>query len=400
MSYQFIQTSLELKLYIESIRSAKWIALDTEFVTEGNKSRLCLVQIASSSGLALIDATLVTDLSPFWERVCDKKTTLIVHAARGDMEFCFRSIGRFPQKLFDIQLASGFVSTEFPSSYKNIVKKYLNVNLSKNETRTNWKRRPLSQLQIEYALDDVRYLEPLASLLKKKMKELNRYSWFKEETKRSLQLLEDACLEDHWRQIKGVRNCSRRELAIVRGVWNWRQRIAAFWKKTPSKILRNDLILEIAKRKSADIERVISIQGIREYLKNDALVMLCEVIRDALLLEENDLPELKDVQQTSSATCNILTHFIMTALNQIANQENIAITILATHQDIRAAVLTRINHLSPDDLLSKLDHGWRVKFFGPLIDELIAGKIALRIAEEGSKQPLQWLKIKKEELEN
>ena len=163
MSYQFIRTDAELTAYLEQIRSNEWIALDTEFISEGKyRAELCLIQAATGDGPVLIDAPAIADLTPFWERLCAKETLILVHSCRSELEFCFRAIGRLPKNVFDIQLAAGFVGGDYPSSFKKIADQFVHIEIPKGETRTDWRKRPLSILQVEYALNDVLYLDRIA----------------------------------------------------------------------------------------------------------------------------------------------------------------------------------------------------------------------------------------------
>ncbi|MGL6195078.1 MAG: ribonuclease D, partial [Thermoguttaceae bacterium] len=126
MSYLFVESPQHLALLLEQMRESPWIALDTEFISEGRyESQLCLVQIAYNEGLALIDPLKIPDLSPFWEVLCDGGREVVVHAGRSEMEFCYRAIRRFPEWLFDVQLAAGFIGIDYPAGFRSLVEKLL-----------------------------------------------------------------------------------------------------------------------------------------------------------------------------------------------------------------------------------------------------------------------------------
>jgi ribonuclease D len=160
VSYQSITTDRELVNFCRDVSRADRIAFDTEFVSEDTyRPHLCLVQVAAAGKLAVIDPLAVSDLRPFWELLVDPQRETIVHAGREELLFCVATVGRPPARLFDLQIAAGLVGYEYPAGYGSLMSKLLGVRAQKGETRTDWRKRPLSPQQLDYALDDVRYLE-------------------------------------------------------------------------------------------------------------------------------------------------------------------------------------------------------------------------------------------------
>ena len=182
-----------LPTFVGGWRSADRIGIDTEFVSEDTfRPELCLVQVVTPDELAVIDPYRVGDMLTFWEMLANGEHSTIVHAAREEVNFALTACGRPPANLFDTQLAAGFCSAEYPSSYGSVVTKFLNARPAKGEQRTDWRRRPLTEEQIDYALEDVRYLLPLYETLGRKLKQLNRLEWLGEEMDRWLADLHDA----------------------------------------------------------------------------------------------------------------------------------------------------------------------------------------------------------------
>ena len=162
MSYLSITTDRELLSFCQDISRADRIAFDTEFVSEDTyRPQLCLVQVAAAGKLAVIDPLSARDLRPFWELLVDPKRETIVHAGREELLFCIAAVGAPPARLFDLQIAAGLVGYEYPAGYGSLMSKLLGVRPQKGETRTDWRRRPLSSQQLDYALDDVRCLEAM-----------------------------------------------------------------------------------------------------------------------------------------------------------------------------------------------------------------------------------------------
>ena len=165
--YSYITNQESLHQLCAKISAERVVAFDTEFVAEDSyKPELCLVQVAVGGDVAIIDPYPCGDLSPFWDTLVDPLNTVIVHAGREETLFCYRATKKLIPNLFDIQIAAGFLGFEFPASYGNLVHRFTGMLLDKEETRSDWRIRPLSQQQLQYAAQDVRDLPKLYSTLR------------------------------------------------------------------------------------------------------------------------------------------------------------------------------------------------------------------------------------------
>ncbi|HEY3488340.1 MAG TPA: ribonuclease D, partial [Gammaproteobacteria bacterium] len=161
-----------------------WLVVDTEFIREKNYyPKLCLVQIGNGDTLACIDTLAVKDLTPLCELLADPRCIKVFHAAGQDLEIFYYLTGAVPQPIFDTQLAAAFLGHGEQIGYANLVKTLLDVQLDKSHTRTDWSRRPLSSGQIEYALDDVRYLRDIYLHLRQALVQAGRLEWADEDSK-------------------------------------------------------------------------------------------------------------------------------------------------------------------------------------------------------------------------
>jgi ribonuclease D len=212
--------------------------------------------------LAVIDALAIDDMTPFWRLVAASDHETIVHAGREEHLFCHRAIGQRPHRLLDVQIAAGMVGLEYPAAYSTLVSKLLGQALGKGETRTNWRRRPLSQRQLDYAVQDVAYLGPLSDVLKSKLAELGRTRWLEVELDAWQDGMEAAETSQRWRLVPGVAALPPRSLAIVRALWHWRDSEAKRRNRPPRRVLRDDLLVELARRQTADIKRIRAVRGL------------------------------------------------------------------------------------------------------------------------------------------
>ena len=156
---QLVTRQDELSELLESLRKAGSFAYDSEFIGELTYlPRLCLIQAASSTRIALIDPLADLDIRPFWELVADPSIEKVVHAGLQDVEPVFRALGKPPANLFDTQIAAGFAGVGYPLSLSKLVMAFVGAKLGKGLTFSHWDQRPLTDHQLRYAADDVRYL--------------------------------------------------------------------------------------------------------------------------------------------------------------------------------------------------------------------------------------------------
>src|SRR5262249_14606722 len=151
---------------------------------------------------------------------------VLLHAGKEELNFCIAQSGKLPTNVFDVQLAAGFVGLGHPISYANLVQKLIGAGVGSLETRTDWRRRPLADKQIEYALSDVRYLKPIHDRITALLRELGRYSWFEEETAdflASVRVREDG---DRWFRLPGAGSLPSRSLSVLRELATWRDQRA------------------------------------------------------------------------------------------------------------------------------------------------------------------------------
>ncbi|MBU4400110.1 MAG: ribonuclease D, partial [Planctomycetes bacterium] len=251
MNYVSVATDEQLRRFCEKISRAKSIAFDTEFVSEHTyRPVLCLIQAAADGELAVIDPMTVGDVTPFWEAVAAPGHETIVHAGRGEIEFCIRAVGRRPARLFDVQIAAALAGAEYPAGLGSLVSRFLGRRPSKHETRTDWRRRPLSKRQIEYALGDARCLQPIRDAIHAKLADLGRLDWLAEEMDSWLEELERSLSRERWRRVSGNAGLDARGLAIVRELYHWRESEAERRDRPARRVLRDDLIVELARRGS------------------------------------------------------------------------------------------------------------------------------------------------------
>lgn len=388
MQFKHITTDQQLQEFCNQLASAEFIAFDTEFVSEDTyRPDLGLIQVAAGGELAVIDPRAVKDLTPFWEQLASEGHETVVHAGREEFLFCLRAIGKRPARWFDVQIAAGMVGIEYPASYANLVTRIVGKSVPKGETRTDWRRRPLSSRQLEYALADVVHLEGLRAHLMAELARLGRSEWLESELTSWQDGLQREEKLERWRRVSGISGLSSRSLAIVRELWRWRETEAEKTNIPPRRILRDDLVTELARRATADPNRIRAVRGLQRRDLDRRLPQMSECIGQALALPQSELP--KRLRRNNTHHAAVVAQLLSTALASMCREQQIASTLVGTVQDMRDLVAYRLQPTSSDPQNPPaLAQGWRAEVVGRRVDDLLAGKLSIRIADPTSEQPL------------
>ena len=291
LRYEFIKTIDELDDFCREIAVFPVIGFDTEFVSEDRyRPQLCLIQVAAAGRLAIIDPFALDQTERFWQLLAEPGRTVVAHAAREEVRFCYRFTGKPIAGLFDTQLAAGFVGMEYPASLGTLVQRLVGKTLPKGETRTNWRHRPLSKEQLQYALQDVVDLEAMYGQLSDMIAELGRESWVAEEIESFQAKVIEAETSENWRRVSGCSGLKPRQLEIVRQLWRWRDDLARRTDRVPRRLLRDDLIVELARRGSSDIRKIRSLRGMERRSFSQHYPEIAAAIQTALETLEDELP--------------------------------------------------------------------------------------------------------------
>jgi ribonuclease D len=251
----------------------------------------------------------------------------------------------------------------------------------------------LSAGQIEYALDDVRYLEKMADALRARLTELRRAAWLEAEMAAWQSDVEASRSDERWWRVSGVSGLSRRSLAVVREIWRWRESEAQKRDMPTRRILRDDLIVELAKRRSADVNHIRSLRGMERGDLQRALPQLSAAIGRALALHDEQCPA--PPPREAPAQMSVLGQFLSSALASRCRSANLAPSIVGTASDVRDLVAYRLGLANGQrgDEPPLLARGWRAEVVGQLIDDLLAGKLAVRVADPRSDEPLSFERV-------
>lgn len=389
MQYESITTAEDLQSFCGSLTDEPVIAFDTEFVSDDTyRPRLCLIQVATANHLAIIDPAGIEDTKPFWDLLASPGRVVIAHACREESRFCYRYSGKPIAGLFDTQLAAGFIGMEYPASLATLVQKLVNKTLPKGETRTDWSRRPLSQAQIEYAIHDVTELIEMYHQINSTVCKLKRESWLDEETARLQQKVIDGETKENWRRVSGSSGLKPRQLEIIRHLWRWREKEAKLRDRLPKRVLRDDLMVELARRGITDRRKIKDIRGMERRGLADHYDSIASAIQAGLNTPEHELP--RRPRGMRRVVSPMLSQFLSTAIACISRQQKLAPPIVGNADDVRELLGYELDRKENDSIPSLLD-GWRGEIVGKEFRKILAGKLAIRVADVRENQPLEFI---------
>ncbi|MCA9109311.1 MAG: HRDC domain-containing protein, partial [Planctomycetaceae bacterium] len=313
------------------------VAFDTEFVSESYyRPRLCLLQFATKERKAVVDPFEIKSLDRWWDLFSDDETTIVAHGAREEVRFCLHFAQAPPRKLVDVQVAEGLLSRGFPLSYKALVQRVVNQRVDSHETRTDWARRPLTSRQIDYALEDVEHLLTIWEMQQKSLKKCNRLDWAWDEFERRTAVYAAEDDGERWRKVSGVHKLSRREMAIVRELYEWRDRQAQTRNKPARTVLRDDLLIDLARRKPSKLPEVTATRGMQRGHKRDAEQLLTCVLR-AMELPDGECPQKLDKHRAEPQE-DVLAKLLGIALADRCAEFGLSQSIVGSMSDLQDLV--------------------------------------------------------------
>lgn len=292
-----IQTESDLEILVTRAKQSDAVALDTEFVWEKTYyPQLGLIQIAlSDEDCYLIDPIAIKNLQALGQLLSDRGVVKILHDAPQDLAILQRATGATPQNIFDTRLAAGFSNLPATLSLSHLVKELLDINLAKEETRTNWCQRPLTEEQISYALDDVRYLRAARILLLSRIIGPKIKSWLQEE----LNLLNNPATyagpdaDKRYLKIRSTSSLDQPGVAILKNLSTWRDGMARKIDRPRGHVIKDALLVELAKQKPTTLEEQKVLCGLSDNAIAKYGKIVAAVIETTLKQPEESYPAIE-----------------------------------------------------------------------------------------------------------
>ena len=384
-NYRYIDSDAGLRASVVALSGEPRFALDTEFHRERSYwPEAALIQIAWPGDLVLIDP-LAVDVRPLSE-VLSGGGLMVAHAASQDLEVLEHCCGAVPARIFDTQIAAGFLGRGTPA-LSSLYESEIGWRPPKADRLTDWLVRPLKTSQLEYAASDVMHLLEIHDRMAARLDELGRVDWAEAEFALLLERSRRARRpEEAWTRLKEVRHLRRRDLPVVRSVAMWRELRAARVNQPVRHVLSDMAVVSISRAAPRTTEDLAAVRGVGEGVARGRLgSAIVKAVADGLASNWRP-PPARPARSDHAERLRPAVGLVTSWVNQLARERMIEPSLLATRADIEALIRG-----DPD---ARLSRGWRSEIVGEPVRRLVEGEAALAfddgqlVIEERSRRPV------------
>ena len=359
----WIADNNQLKNLCDQLAHCDLIAIDTEFIrTNTFYPKLALIQLSDGKNIWLIDVLAIEDFLPLKKLLESPDKTLIFHACAEDLEALDHSVNIQPTHIFDTQIAAGIVNIGYCMGYARLVGSLLDIQLDKQETRSDWLARPLTKRQLQYAEVDVLHLHRLHSILVKMLNEQKRTEWFEEESKGLFSVVDQRKNnEDYYSRIKGVWRLNPQSLTALRRLCQWRDSISRSKDIPKSRIAKDNVLLEVAKQMPKYHHQLHSISG----LHPSTIRRYGELILNEIEISRHQDQDVWAPMPLSGRLVVILKN-IRQSLATVAKQQKIPKEFLLNKRELED--ILRSSQQGNYQLPDRVKQGWRQQWVQSVIE--------------------------------
>lgn len=369
-----ITKSKPLEECCRRLEGAPYIAVDTEFLREKTYwPKLCLIQVAHGDVAAAIDPLAPDiDLAPLYSLFDDGDVVKVLHSASQDMEILLQSAGRLPRSTFDTQVAAMVAGYGEQVGYASLTKQVTGAELDKASQSTDWSRRPLTERQIAYALEDVTHLCAIYEHLVDHLAASGRAAWVAQEM---AELADESRYRtlpaDAYRRLK-VRRPSRRTLAVLQAVASWREGTAQRRDLPRGWVVRDEALIEIANHLPRSVGELERVRGLKPATARgrDGEALL-RAVQTALAAPEGEWPELPPRREASQGGDTVVS-LLQALLKLRCAEHDVAPKLVANREELQQIATSNRQDIRPLQ-------GWRRALFGEDALALKAGRLALAV---------------------
>ncbi len=372
MDIVYIDTNEALALNCDTIRLSKVLCIDTEFHRETTYyPELALIQISNGEQTCCIDPLNITDFSPFVAILSNPLITKVLHASGQDMEIFHHRFNTLPSPMFDTQIAAGLLGYGDQVGYAALMKKELNIDIDKSQTRTDWLKRPLSRDQLLYAASDVYYLAKAYPRMIAKLDALNRLEWLQGDFSALCLPAKYKLDTTHiWKKVKGNQKLKGQQLAILQALASWREETAQQRNRPRRRILPDDALIDMARLKPDSEEKIKHLRSLNKTrLSSQDVERILQRIKNTLRMTQEHWPKHIKRHKLSMQE-EALVDAILALLKLKAAEHHITPLNLASRKEI-------------ESLLQGVDiplmQGWRYSHAGQVIEQFLDGNSFLKI---------------------
>lgn len=357
-----IDQNAELADWCKQWLQLPYVAVDTEFVrTETYFPIPGLIQIGDGERAFMIDPLAITDWSPLVELLESPSVVKVLHACSEDLEVFQHLCGALPAPLFDTQLAAAFLGMDFSMGYSRLVSDLLDIELAKEETRSDWLQRPLSARQLQYAADDTIHLAAVYRILAPRIEAAGLTDWLLEDTAEMVAnartLVEPA---QAYRRIKQAWRLKPAELAVLQVLCEWRERQARQRDQARNRLLRESTLCPLVQRQPDSLQQLARLEDMHPRTVRQDGQTIIELIQQARAIPPAQWPE--PVPEPLPADANRLLKTLRKVGQHHAERLGMASEIVLRKKVLEALVRTGYP-CGPYSLPAELT-GWRRELMG------------------------------------
>ena len=374
MKFDYIDSNQALEAFCENIQSCQFCALDTEFIREKTYfPLLALIQLATETHQACIDPIAVTDFSPLVKLFNNPQMIKILHAPSQDLELFFQQFDALPSPIFDTQLAAAVLGYANQIGYADLVNRICKVQLEKKYTRADWSKRPLSEGELDYAMDDVRYLIEIYQTMKDDLERLGRWSWLEADM---INLSEKSNYEldvtSMWKKLKGVNRLKGAGLNNADQLCRWREARAIKSNRPKRWIMKDEDIVDIARFKPKSHHDLNQIGNLgSEFIRKNGDELLA-VLEQAAKIDPAEYPVMPDYTRLNSDQ-QAISDCLMAICRVVVEKNQIALASVTSKKEIDGLVAGETD--------SKISRGWRYEMIGKHLIQFLNGDVSLRCVD-------------------
>jgi ribonuclease D len=379
----------QLTELLADLRAAGRFAYDSEFIGELTYvPKLCLIQVATTARVALIDPLVGLDLQPFWELVCDPTVEKVVHAGQQDLEPVFRLAGCKATNVFDTQVAAGFVGLAYPVSLSKLVLERVGAKLGKGLTFTHWDQRPLSAMQLRYAADDVRYLLAVRDDLGRQLDALGHTEWAAAESATGCDPAGfglDPAYAHH--KVRGGSGLPPRNMAVLRELVIWRDAEARGHDVPPRSFVKDEVLLDLARQPVKSVDRLGKVRGLPRPIEQEYGTDIIAITARGLATPADQLPPEREPDPTPRQ--RFAADALWALVGVICAGRSIDPSLVSSRQEV-GEVYRAVAAGSPPPADARLMIGWRREAVGQAVLDVMAGRttVAARWADDALRSAL------------
>jgi ribonuclease D len=376
-----LTTPDQLATLVKAIRSAGRLAIDTEFVWERTyRPELGVIQVATDATVAVIDAVALKDLSPLFPVLKDPAIPVVLHGGGQDLEILAVLMGTPVRGVVDTQVEAAFLGYGLQVGLSMLLERVLKVRIRKDQTYTDWLRRPLKPEQVVYAQEDVVHLLPMHDRLRADLEQRGRLAWVEEE----LRDLEDPARwaavpdDERFRTVKSWQRLDGQQLAVLRSLAAWRERAARRANIRPNFICNDVVLTTLAAGPVEAVEELRGVRGLSPGTVDRHGKGILAAIKEGVTCPRERWPETPPRVRRHAPPSGLIA-LLRASVQAVADREEIAPEVIASARDIEALVETATAKGTPAaGANGRLLHGWRQRLTGETLLAIARGELAIR----------------------